>query len=258
MHRPELRADVIECLGNLKYDLTPPGKLSPELSKFFDSLEKCQVWVAASTMAPAADGDPDEDETVIQAFQSLAEEHPDLLLVLAPRHPERFDAVAAKLGKTGVRYARRSELSSSGAEQESRRLPGVLLLDTIGELAAVFERADVVFMGGTLVSRGGHNILEPAYFGKPVIVGPHMENFAEIAAAFRCPGRAGGDRRRRGTARGRRLGCCAIEKMPRKIGASGRRRSLRPIAAWSGRSPRRWWTRWRTRFRLRWRRCRSA
>ena len=67
-------------------------------------------------------------------------------------------------------------------------LPGVLLLDSIGELAALFERADVVFMGGTLAHRGGHNILEPAYFGKPVIVGPHMENFAAIADEFQNAG----------------------------------------------------------------------
>ena len=67
-------------------------------------------------------------------------------------------------------------------------LPGVLLLDTIGELAALFESADVVFMGGTLAMRGGHNILEPAYFGKPIIVGPHMENFAAIAEEFHRAG----------------------------------------------------------------------
>ena len=80
-------------------------------------------------------------------------------------------------------------------------LPSVLLLDTIGELAALFERAGAVFMGGTLAQRGGHNILEPAYFGKPIIVGPHMENFAAIAEEFHDARRAGSHPKARGTRR---------------------------------------------------------
>jgi tetraacyldisaccharide 4'-kinase len=107
-----------------------------------------------------------------------------LLLILAPRRPDRFDLVAGKLGAAGIPFVRRSQLTV-----ESRcGIPGVFLLDTIGELASLFQRADVVFMGGTLARRGGHNILEPAYFGKPVIVGPHMENFAEIANEFLAGG----------------------------------------------------------------------
>jgi hypothetical protein len=101
-----------------------------------------------------------------------------LLLVLAPRRPERFPVVAEKLRQAGVNFSRRSE------RPEDVPLPGVLLLDSIGELAGLFERATVVFMGGTLAQRGGHNILEPAFFGKPVIVGPHMENFAAIIEEF--------------------------------------------------------------------------
>ena len=136
-----------------------------------------KVWIAASTMS---DGIIDEDDAVISAIPSRE----GLLVILAPRKPERFDIVAQKLYRSGIPFVRRSR----GLADASPRLPGVLLLDSIGELAALFERADVVFIGGTLADRGGHNILEPAFFGKPVIVGPHMENFAAIATEFRAAG----------------------------------------------------------------------
>src|SRR5258708_33669828 len=126
---------------------------------------------------------PDEDVIVIEAFRKLAAANPQLLLMLAPRKPELFEAAAGKLEAAGVSFVRRSALSNG-----SLALPGVLLLDSMGELSGLFSRADVVFMGGTIVPRGGHNILEPAAFGKPVIVGRHMENFREIADAFRSAG----------------------------------------------------------------------
>ena len=166
--------------GNLKYDFRPPAEIAPAIAEFLDRAKPRQVWVAASTMPPAVAGDPDEDDAVIDAFRKLERE--GLLLILAPRRPERFDEAARKLEAARIRHVRRSQLPGTLA------LPGVLLLDSIGELAAVFARADVVFIGGTLASRGGHNILEPAYFAKPVIVGPHMENFAEIAAEFFAAG----------------------------------------------------------------------
>src|SRR4029077_13749465 len=105
-----------------------------------------------------------------------------LLLLLAPRKPERFDLVARKLAEPGVAFTRRSTLT------ETLALPGALLLDSMGELSGLFARADVVFMGGTIVPRGGHNILEPAMFGKPIVVGRHMENFRDIADAFVAAG----------------------------------------------------------------------
>ena len=142
-----------------------------------------KVWIAASTMPPADTADIDEDDVVIAAFQELAERHPDMVLILAPRKPERFGVVAEKLAAAGVRYARRTELTG-----QALAMPFVLLLDTIGELSGLFAAADVVFMGGTLARRGGHNILEPAFFAKPVIVGPHMENFRDIAEQFRAAG----------------------------------------------------------------------
>jgi tetraacyldisaccharide 4'-kinase len=162
-------AERVVQAGNLKYDLKPPKEIAADLREFLDRLGARQVWVAASTMPP------DEDDIVIEAWQGLAAE--GRLLILAPRKPERFDVVAKMLRAAGVPFVRRTELGEL-------RLPGVLLLDSIGELAAVFARADVVFMGGTIAPCGGHNILEPAYFGKLVIAGPHMENFAEMAAEF--------------------------------------------------------------------------
>jgi tetraacyldisaccharide 4'-kinase len=174
--------DRVRVAGNLKYDFTPPSAgVALDLRVFVDSVQPGDIWIAASTMAPLEPGDPDEDDAVIRAFQALAVEFPSLLLILAPRRPERFDEVAEKLSRAEVRFARRTSLGALA-------LPGVLLLDSIGELAALFERSTVVFMGGTLASRGGHNILEPAYFAKPVIAGPHMENFASMADDFSAAG----------------------------------------------------------------------
>jgi 3-deoxy-D-manno-octulosonic-acid transferase len=170
--------DRVRAAGNLKYDISPPSAgIAPEIAAFLDATQPAKIWIAASTMPPALPGDPDEDDVVVAAFTELSAAHPGLLLILVPRKPERFDITAEKLQDAGVSFVRRSAL-------QPLTLPGVLLLDTIGELAALFERADVVFMGGTLASRGGHNVLEPAYFGKPIIVGPHMENFAAIAEEF--------------------------------------------------------------------------
>lgn len=166
-------AERVRVAGNLKYDFTPPAAtVAAELGGY-------PVWIAASTTAPVEPGDPDEDDVVIEAFKKVSSHSSGLLLILAPRRPERFPVVAEKLAQAGVSYAVRSQSGFSNV-----MLPGVLLLDSIGELAGLFERATVVFMGGTLPQRGGHNILEPAYFGKPVIVGPHMENFAEIMQEF--------------------------------------------------------------------------
>ena len=131
-------------------------------------------------MPPAEPGDVDEDDAVVQAFLEVARNHPDLALILAPRKPERFEAAARKLQAAGIAFERRSTLE----EADDKARSSVLLLDTIGELSGLFGLADVVFMGGTLARRGGHNILEPALFGKPVIAGPHMENFQAIADDF--------------------------------------------------------------------------
>ena len=166
----EIGAERVPVAGNLKYDFRPPAEIAHEIAAFLDRVNPREIWIAASTMAD----DIDEDDAVLAAIP----ERPGLLTIIAPRKPERFEAVAQKLERAPVRFVRRTALADL-------ELPGALLLDSIGELAAVFSRADVVFMGGTLANRGGHNILEPAYFGKPVVVGPHMENFAAIAEEFR-------------------------------------------------------------------------
>jgi 3-deoxy-D-manno-octulosonic-acid transferase len=190
----EMRARFIElgaapertrAAGNLKYDFEArPAPPDSPVRAFLERLNPGKVWVAASTMPPAEPGDPDEDDVVLAAFQQLRAAAPGLALILAPRRPERFDLAARKLDALGIAYARRSALGGAGPAEA----PPVMLLDTIGELSGVFALADVVFMGGTLARRGGHNILEPALFSKPVIAGPHMENFQAIAREFREAG----------------------------------------------------------------------
>jgi 3-deoxy-D-manno-octulosonic-acid transferase len=167
--------------GNFKHDFEAhaAGPESPVV-QWIERARPAKVWIAASTMPPALPGDPDEDDAVIAAHRDLLPLHPDLALILVPRKPERFDTAAAKLTAAGISFERRSSLGNSKAR--------VLLLDTIGELSALFAHGDVVFMGGTLAHRGGHNILEPAFFAKPVIVGPHMENFQAIADEFHAAG----------------------------------------------------------------------
>jgi tetraacyldisaccharide 4'-kinase len=171
-----LGAPRVTLGGNLKYDFTPPvaDAVSPVV-QLVARARPAKVWIAASTMA---DEQVDEDDAVIAAWRQMR----GVFLILVPRKPERFDVVAAKLDAAGIAYVRRSRLAAGALLPAS---PPVLLLDSIGELGGLFGLADCVFMGGTLAARGGHNILEPALFGKAVIVGPHMENFAEIAHQFR-------------------------------------------------------------------------
>lgn len=173
----ELGATEVRDAGNLKFDFEP--RAADANSPVLQWAAGAPVWIAASTMPPAEAGEVDEDDVVIAAFGELHRTHPDLRLILVPRKPERFDAAARKLEAAGIPYVRRSSMQGSGP---------VLLLDTIGELSGLFGAASVVFMGGTLPRRGGHNILEPALFAKPVIVGPHMENFQAIADELRAAG----------------------------------------------------------------------
>ncbi len=106
--------------------------------------------------------------------------NPSIRLLLAPRHPERFDAVEALVRREGVSLVRRTAIPEGAGDLPET----VLLLDTVGELSGAYVAADLAFVGGSLVPKGGHNVLEPAWHGVPTIVGPHMENFREIADAF--------------------------------------------------------------------------
>ncbi len=172
----------VKVFGNLKYDAARSQAEVPVIvSHLVTVLKPLSIVIAASTMPGSDSADVDEDDAVIQAFRELAPSNTGLLLILVPRKPERFVIAADKLNAAGVPFMRRS----ANAIPPELTLPCVLLLDTIGELASLFPLANVVFMGGTLAKRGGHNVLEPAMGAKPIIVGPHMENFSDIAADFR-------------------------------------------------------------------------
>ncbi len=168
--------------ANLKYDASIAD--APLLIETFGA---GKIWIAASTVGPNERGSLtrhsiDEDDIVIRSFQALALEFPRLLLILAPRQPARFDVVAKKLQQGRIPFVRRTR--SRRNSPLTLELPGVLLLDTIGELCSAYALADVVFVGGSLAPRGGHNIIEPAAAGAPVIVGPHMQNFEAITREF--------------------------------------------------------------------------
>jgi 3-deoxy-D-manno-octulosonic-acid transferase len=159
--------------GNFKYDFDPAAaELSADLADFLARLKPEPVLLAGSTRE-------DEEGPVVDAFRLVAQTKPRALLVVAPRHPQRFDEAAQVLAASGLAYLRRSELGA--AKAANLALPGALLLDSLGELASLYRAADVVFVGGSLNGWGGHNVLEPALYGRPVVVGPHMQNFRAIA-----------------------------------------------------------------------------
>jgi 3-deoxy-D-manno-octulosonic-acid transferase len=138
------------------------------------------IIVAGSTVA----GTPVEEKLVLEAWEQRLKSDVKALLVIAPRHPERFAAVESLLQT--CRYAKASAWGSMSEDDEDVHEPAdVVLLDTIGDLAAVYGVADAAFVGGSLVERGGHNPLEPAQFGVPVVMGPSFENFRDVVARMR-------------------------------------------------------------------------
>ncbi|HEV2177713.1 MAG TPA: 3-deoxy-D-manno-octulosonic acid transferase [Terriglobia bacterium] len=166
--------------GNLKFDaaLPQPGPLPARLQAALKDAGRAPVVVAASTM-------PGEEPLVLRAWREISERYPRALLLLAPRHPARFDQAAGLLASEGGTFVRRTALETGNAGLVSQLgAPSILLLDSVGELAGLFQLADVVFMGGSLVPAGGHNLLEPAFWSKPVVFGPHMENFRDAAGLF--------------------------------------------------------------------------
>jgi 3-deoxy-D-manno-octulosonic-acid transferase len=167
-------AERVAVAGNLKFEIGDVND-SPkivETAKTF-ALDSAPLVIAGST----TEG---EEEMVIAAFEGLRKENVfgRVRLLIAPRHPGRFDAVARSLKSSRLRVARRSSPDGDCGAAD------VILLDTVGELAALYRFASAVFVGGSLVPKGGHNVLEPALYAKPIIVGPHMENFREIATEF--------------------------------------------------------------------------
>lgn len=171
------RPETVHVAGNLKYDIPVTRRSAEEvaqLKKRYGVPEGTFVFTAASTH----DG---EDLPVLEAYRALLASRPESFLVLAPRHPERGAAVAELVGRNGFTFLRRSQLGSNPEPQQ----PGaVLVLDTVGELAGLYGASDLVFVGGSLVPTGGHNPLEPAACAVPVLFGPHMQNFREIAPLF--------------------------------------------------------------------------
>ena len=130
-----------------------------------------QVWVAGSTHGGG------EEDALLEAQKIVRSRLPTALLVMAPRHPNRFGEVAAQLVSRGVRFIRRSQTPAAGAIGEA----DILLLDSLGELLDFYAAGDVAFVGGSLIPIGGHNLLEPAALGMPILTGPHNSNSAEAA-----------------------------------------------------------------------------
>jgi len=174
------RADSVEVTGSIKYDLSIDSQLperATDLRRQW-AAELRPVWIAASTHAG-------EDEIVLAAHRQLLQGFPDALLILVPRHPERFGSVFEQCRGAGFVTCRRSQPQPVEAATQ------ILLGDTMGELLFLYALADIAFVGGSLVPNGGHNLLEPAALGKPVLSGPELFNFLEIAAQLRSAGALG-------------------------------------------------------------------
>ncbi len=165
----------VAVAGNMKFDVAPPrADASPFRAWLLGEKARGATWFVAGSTHEG------EDAAVLAAFRAARAVNGAIRLLLAPRHPERFDAVADLCAREGFEAARRSRLDLG---RPAPPVP-VILLDTVGELLPAYAAADLAFVGGSLVPKGGHNILEPALYGVPTIVGPHMENFREIDGIF--------------------------------------------------------------------------
>jgi len=161
----------LHTLGNLKYDLVEHAASAGEISRLLP--ENRLLFIAGSTH-------PGEEELLFSAYQQLRQEHPELYLILVPRKPERAGAILELGQRFNLHGARRTDNSQCPDDY--------LLVDTIGELVELYRHSDIAFTGGSLVAAGGHNPVEPARMGLPVLFGPHMEDFQEIAGEFVASG----------------------------------------------------------------------
>jgi len=168
-------AQRIQISGNLKFDVSPPAPppIVESLRSAFYQASAGPILVCGSTV-------DDEEPLLLRAFENVLASHPRAVMILAPRHPERFREVAELLKKLGLRFWRRSLWSGEAIAG------GVFFVDTIGELAALYSLGTLAFVGGSLVPRGGHNIIEPAQYGVPIIIGTHTENFRDVVSLFRA------------------------------------------------------------------------
>jgi 3-deoxy-D-manno-octulosonic-acid transferase len=171
------RPECVTVTGSIKFDLTIDPQLLARAAQQREAWQTAQrpVWIAASTHAG-------EDEVILTAHRKLLESHSDALLILVPRHPERFNSVFELSQQQGLNSVRRSKAEAVVSDTS------VLVGDTMGELLFLYALADIAFVGGSLVPNGGHNLLEPAALDKPVLSGPYLFNFLEIAAMLRSAG----------------------------------------------------------------------
>ncbi|MBU9496934.1 lipid IV(A) 3-deoxy-D-manno-octulosonic acid transferase [Burkholderia multivorans] len=176
-----LGARNVAVLGNLKFDMTTPPELAARGHAWRDAIGKRPVWVAASTRE-------NEEALVLQAFAAMRT--PGALLMLVPRHPQRFAEVESLVAREGLKCVRRSAWAADAAALAAGRsaadaLPNdvkVLLGDSMGELGAYYAAADVAFIGGSLLPLGGQNLIEACAVGVPVVIGPHVFNFTQATA----------------------------------------------------------------------------
>jgi len=166
-------AERVSVSGNLKFDV--PALAAPPVVASLHAVLHQSVAGPVLVCGSTVEG---EEPLLLRAFENVLASHPRAVMILAPRHPERFSEVAQLLGQLGIRFWRRSLWSGDPITG------GVLLVDTIGELAALYSLADIAFVGGSLVPRGGHNIIEPAQHGVPIVVGTHTENFRDMVRLF--------------------------------------------------------------------------
>lgn len=171
------RPETVKTLGTAKYDLPPPAagadSKARAVLKTISVPENTQILVAGSTW-------PGEEEVLCKIYKNLRQKHPELFLVLVPRHAERRDAVVKTLETQNLSFVLRSHCGPG----DLTRRPDVLVVDTTGELMSFYAAADVVFVGKSLCEHGGQNPIEPALFGKAVVVGPNMENFPSVMDDF--------------------------------------------------------------------------
>ncbi len=168
--------DVVKVYGNMKFDAAPPPPTRDEIEGLRQQLgveKDAPLIVAGSTHEG-------EEAAIIKAYRKIHAKLPHARLLIAPRHPERFSGVETLIRNEGFKVWKRTE-SGNGSGPDAG---AVILLDTIGELARVYALASVTFVGGSLVKIGGHNIIEPASMGKPVLFGPHMHHFEDIKETF--------------------------------------------------------------------------
>lgn len=163
--------DKVKNIGNVKFDDLPEDKVY--LPEDFGFEQNDSLWIAGSTH-------PGEEQIVLRVFKNIKTNFPSLRLVIAPRHVERAADVERIIEEEGMSFVRFSQMKSAKKNPNS-----VVIVDTIGHLRALYSLATLVFVGKSLTVQGGHNIIEPAFFSKPVIVGPHMQNFRDVMLAFK-------------------------------------------------------------------------